>query len=86
MRPPEPPRGPSHRDVLRRWEELEWWTCTYCDRDFGPSVVAEVDHVRPLAHGGLHEWGNLVPACRDCNRAKSDSDVVSWLAAHLRWL
>ncbi|WP_398991000.1 HNH endonuclease [Streptomyces sp. CBG33] len=70
----------SRREVLRRWEELEWWACTYCDRPFGPKVVAEVDHVRPVARGGLHIWSNLAPACADCNRSKGDREVVDWLA------
>ncbi|WP_138905950.1 HNH endonuclease [Streptomyces chryseus] len=85
LRPCDPPQGPSHRDVLRRWEELEWWSCTYCDRPFGQMVVAEVDHIRPLARGGVHEWWNLAPSCRDCNRWKSDTDVMAWLvlAGHL---
>ncbi|MFB7919362.1 HNH endonuclease [Streptomyces sp. NPDC056061] len=79
MRPPEPPSGPSRRDVLRRWEELEWWSCVYCDASLGGMVVAEVDHVNPLAKGGAHEWPNLAPACRECNRAKGDADVTVWL-------
>ncbi|MFJ4768504.1 HNH endonuclease [Streptomyces uncialis] len=80
LRSPEPPQLPLHRDVLRRWEHLEWWTCTYCDRAFGGMVVPEVDHVRPLAKGGMHEWWNLAPACRDCNRDKADQDASEWLA------
>ncbi|MFE6519742.1 HNH endonuclease [Streptomyces sp. NPDC057748] len=80
MRSPEPPFGPSRRDVLRRWEELEWWSCVYCDSPFGPMVAAEVDHITPLAKGGVHEWSNLAPACRECNQAKGDADVVAWLA------
>ncbi|WP_408995541.1 HNH endonuclease [Streptomyces scabiei] len=78
-RPPVPPTGPSRRDVLRLWEELEWWSCAYCDRPFGEKVVAEIDHVRPISRGGVHEWFNLAPSCSDCNREKSDRDVVTWL-------
>ncbi|MEW1551403.1 HNH endonuclease [Streptomyces tsukubensis] len=55
------------------------WACSYCDAAFGQTVVAEIDHVIPLAKGGLHEWSNLAPACRECNRSKSDTDVVEWL-------
>ncbi|MFF1625613.1 HNH endonuclease [Streptomyces sp. NPDC058272] len=80
LRAPEPPLYPSRRDVLRRWEELEWWSCTYCDQSFGQMVVAEVDHVHPLAKGGLHEWSNLAPACADCNRSKGAKDVAEWLS------
>lgn len=56
------------------------WSCVYCDADFGQMVVPEVDHIRPLAHGGLHEWFNLAPACALCNRLKADRDVVEWLS------
>ncbi|WP_079134542.1 HNH endonuclease signature motif containing protein [Streptomyces sp. EN16] len=79
MRRQEPAPALSRRDVLRRWEELEWWACVYCDAPFGPMVVAEVDHITPLARGGLHEWVNLAPACAGCNRAKSDLDMSDWL-------
>ncbi|GAB1326922.1 HNH endonuclease [Streptomyces sennicomposti] len=80
LRPPEPPLYPSRRDVLRRWEEDEAWSCVYCDSAFTQKVVAEVDHIRPLARGGVHEWPNLAPACAPCNRAKADLDVVDWLS------
>lgn len=80
LRVPAPPYGPSLFEVWRRWEELEWWSCAYCDAAFGEKVVAEVDHIRPLASGGLHNWENLAPSCRDCNRSKCDLDMADWLA------
>lgn len=80
MRSVEPAPALSRRDVLRRWEELEWWACVYCDASFDRMVVAEVDHVVPLAKGGAHEWANLAPACATCNRLKSDRDMSDWLA------
>ncbi|MFC8583180.1 HNH endonuclease [Streptomyces sp. NPDC057217] len=83
IRPPrrtERPEAPSRADVLRLWEELDWWSCAYCDCSFGPKVVAEIDHVRPTSKGGRDEWVNLAPACRDCNRSKSDLDVDRWLS------
>ncbi|MFE5828692.1 HNH endonuclease [Streptomyces sp. NPDC056508] len=83
IRPPrrtETPEVLSRAAVLRRWEELEWWSCAYCDRSFGPTVVAEIDHIRPASKGGSDEWVNLAPACQECNRAKSDLDVGAWLA------
>ncbi|MEU1037647.1 HNH endonuclease signature motif containing protein [Streptomyces sp. NPDC005907] len=79
LRPPEPPHGPSRRDVLRRWEEEDVWSCAYCDSAFGEMVVAEVDHVRPVAKGGVHEYSNLAPACASCNGLKSDRDIGDWL-------
>ncbi|WP_406161063.1 HNH endonuclease [Streptomyces canus] len=80
LRPPEPPLYPSRRDALRRWEETEEWSCAYCDASFGQMVVAEVDHVRPLAKGGVHAWFNLVPACAACNRLKADRDLSDFLS------
>ncbi|WP_443068558.1 HNH endonuclease [Streptomyces sp. NBC_01267] len=80
LRPPETPSGPSHREIWRRWEELEWWSCVYCDVSLGGMVVAEVDHVIPLSSGGRHELANLAPACRECNRSKSARSVGDWLA------
>ena len=41
--------------------------CVYCDR------AAEcIDHVQPRSRGGLHEWENVVAACRACNLRKGD--------------
>ncbi|MGW1268155.1 HNH endonuclease [Streptomyces sp. NPDC002491] len=80
LRPPEPPLSPSRRDVLRRWEDADDYSCAYCDASFTETVAAEVDHIRPIAKGGVHEWFNLAPACSACNRAKSDRDVSDWLS------
>ncbi|MFF3312517.1 HNH endonuclease [Streptomyces sp. NPDC002952] len=80
LRPPEPPYGPSRRDTLRRWEDADVWSCAYCDSAFGQMVVAEVDHIHPLAKGGRHEAHNLAPACALCNRIKGDTDISTWLA------
>jgi 5-methylcytosine-specific restriction endonuclease McrA len=45
--------------------------CVYCAAplDFD---IATIDHVFPLAKGGLHTPGNLVAACGRCNRLKGD--------------
>jgi 5-methylcytosine-specific restriction endonuclease McrA len=43
-------------------------------------VAAEVDHIRPLARGGVHEWSNLAPACAGCNGAKADRDISDFLS------
>lgn len=41
-----------------------------CDSnsDFYPSI----DHIQPLAKGGLHSWDNVQLACRVCNTFKRD--------------
>ncbi|WP_403490331.1 HNH endonuclease [Streptomyces caniferus] len=66
--------------MLRLWEELDLFACTYCDAGFGQMVVCEVDHVVPLASGGMDELWNLAPACAECNRAKGATNVRVWLS------
>ncbi len=48
--------------------------CIYC----GSKKQIEIDHVIPIARGGRHSIGNLVPACRTCNRSKTDYLVMEW--------
>jgi len=45
--------------------------CVYCAHRL-PSELATLDHVVPVARGGLHVPGNLVTACARCNRLKGD--------------
>lgn len=40
------------------------WMC-------GSPDANEVDHVKPIAHGGAHMLANLRPACGPCNRSKA---------------
>jgi hypothetical protein len=47
------------------------FTCVYCGRH-PPDVLLEADHVIPDAAGGPADMDNLVTACWDCNRGKSD--------------
>ena len=53
----------SRRGVFIRDEHL----CQYCGR-----TAENVDHVVPRSRGGLHEWENVVAACRRCNSRKRD--------------
>lgn len=49
--------------------------CCYCGADFATEPAVE-DHLVPTnkTELGLHAWGNIVPACRDCNAKKLGSD------------
>ena len=47
------------------------FTCQYCGKT-PPSVILEVDHIQPVSKGGKDHQDNLLTACFDCNRGKSD--------------
>lgn len=46
------------------------FTCTYCGAK-APDAILQVDHIVPVAAGGLDDVWNLTTACRDCNLGKS---------------
>lgn len=46
------------------------WMC-------GSSEGFEIDHVKPLAAGGLHIPANMRPACKSCNSRKRDAWPLS---------
>jgi hypothetical protein len=50
------------------------FTCQYCGAH-PPSAVLEVDHIHPVASGGMNEMDNLVTSCFGCNRGKSDRSL-----------
>lgn len=45
--------------------------CAYCGKT-PPAVTLEVDHIDPKSNGGGDNMENLITACFDCNRGKSD--------------
>lgn len=67
---------------LRRVLERYRHSCAYCQtqlrRGGRRSDSLEWDHVIPIARGGRHGVGNLVPACMKCNRQKNDRLLVEW--------
>lgn len=56
----------NRRAVLARDHGI----CQYC---FKPGDT--VDHVRPRALGGRHEWTNVVCACKKCNSHKDNKTL-----------
>lgn len=56
------------------------FTCQYCGSK-APSVVLEVDHIKPVKEGGSNDLMNLITSCFECNRGKgakkiSDDSIV----------
>lgn len=61
---------PFHRRVplnRRAVFARDGYRCQYCA---GPAE--SIDHVVPRSRGGLHDWDNVVAACRPCNLRKGD--------------
>jgi 5-methylcytosine-specific restriction endonuclease McrA len=50
--------------------------CAYCHE----RRPLEMDHAEPLSRGGAHGAENVAAACMPCNRSKSNSVLVVWLA------
>lgn len=48
--------------------------CAYC----GENDATEIDHVVPIARGGVDGIANLLPSCMACNRAKTDKLLSEW--------
>jgi len=74
-------KDPAHvareRQKARALRQSAWWrgqcargVCHYCGRQVPPDDLT-MDHVVPVARGGRSVKGNVVPACRVCNRGKS---------------
>lgn len=64
------------------------FTCQYCGRT-SEDVILEIDHVVPVSKGGTNDEMNLVTACFDCNRGKSDrtlGNVIPRPDADIRYL
>lgn len=83
----DPARIKREREKARKLRKTNWWQrkvnrgiCHYCERKFSPAELT-MDHVVPLARGGSSTQGNIVPACKDCNRDKKlDTPVDRALA------
>ena len=46
------------------------FTCQYCGAQ-PPSIVLVIDHIDPVAEGGLTVIENLITACEPCNQGKA---------------
>lgn len=58
-------------DIFKR----DSFTCGYCGSK-PPNVILEVDHILASANGGTDEACNLITSCFDCNRGKSDRELL----------
>ena len=58
-------------DVMKR----DGFKCQLCGRTQKDGVTLEVDHVFPVAKGGLTVMSNLQTLCKDCNRGKGTKSI-----------
>jgi 5-methylcytosine-specific restriction protein A len=72
----DPKRIKKEREKAQKMKKSQWWLtqlnrgiCHYCEQKFSAAQLT-MDHVVPLARGGTSTAGNIVPACRNCNRDK----------------
>ena len=66
--------GVSYRD-WQRTLRIAQGKCFYCGTQ---SATLQMEHVIPLARGGRHAIGNVVPACGPCNYSKNTRFVMEW--------
>jgi hypothetical protein len=59
-------------DVFKR----DGFKCQYCSSQ-PPTVILEVDHIMPVSKGGKNNIDNLITACFNCNRGKSNKELTS---------
>lgn len=64
----------TERDWARLVERFRH-CCAYC-HEF--SEVLHREHVIPLARGGRHSVGNILPACPSCNYRKKTKLLSEW--------
>jgi hypothetical protein len=50
------------------------FACQYCGKH-PPDVTLEIDHVQPKSKEGKDDINNLLTACFDCNRGKSNIEL-----------
>lgn len=51
------------------------FTCQYCGAK-APDVVLQIDHIKPVAHGGDNDILNLVTSCDSCNQGKGARELT----------
>lgn len=51
------------------------FTCQYCGKS-APSILLEIDHIKPISKNGDDDITNLITSCFDCNRGKSDRELL----------
>ena len=54
--------------------------CWYCGIEMNPFRDFSIDHFLPATKGGLEDFDNLVPCCRNCNNMKKNVSLERFRA------
>lgn len=72
------------RAKARDLRKSRWWQqktasgkCYFCGKKTAFKNLT-MDHLLPLARGGLSSKDNLVPCCKSCNNKKKDMLPLEW--------
>lgn len=68
----------SRAELIRLWGEFGR-RCAYCSTATSRTEI-QPDHVYSISRGGRNDYGNLLPACGECNADKRDLSLEEWAA------
>jgi len=79
------------RAKVRDLRHSQWWkrrlakgVCHWCGRRFAAAELT-MDHIVPIARGGLSTKGNVVTCCKECNNRKKQLLPMEWEAYLEGW-
>lgn len=52
------------------------FTCRYCGKQ-SPEIILHLDHIKPVADGGIDAEENFATSCVDCNQGKSSKPGIA---------
>ena len=72
--------GKKYAEIRRNLFRKFGRTCAYCGKFNNPMLdnQLQLDHIKPQSIGGLTTADNILPACRKCNIAKSNRNLIEW--------
>ena len=71
-------RGSIPRHMKQEVYQRDEYVCVYCRAECGAEELT-IDHMIPLARGGLDEMTNWVTCCRACNQRKAAQPLEAFL-------
>ena len=79
----QPYKGGIKGADFQQVSEFFGHACCYCGTKFSGTTKPCQDHLVPInkSECGLHAWGNIVPACRECNAEKHGRDWKEFILA-----